>query len=672
MIVEFRQRAPAVAHVIAAGVAAQAARTRRGSSPWLVIAGLAACEVAGMAALVKSYLVAQTTVSDEAEFIWFWLGLALIELPVIGVIAHRATSAAVRSALLVMLGFATFAPKLLRVTGGPAYHDEFAHWRDTYDIITSGKLFQNAQIIPIISRYPGLHAATAVIVDFTGLNIWQAATVLLVACHVALLLGICVLARGVGLDSRAAALAAVAYGFNASFLYFDTQFAYESMAITLVVWALAAFAQAVNARQQRHRLAWCCLTAVLSFGCAITHHLSTIELTVVMACVSLALTLPPIAGRDGWKATAATAWGLTAFTGLAIAAWIAFVAPATVGYLSPYLGAGLSQLVNITAGSSSGRKLFSASLSPWWEHDAAFGVTLIAAVLAAGGLIMQRRRMRARLLPPGRKRSLLVAYTILGLIYFPSTALILSPAGAEGARRSWAVSWIGLAIVVAPVACWLLDWAGRRVHLVTRAAVLAVLAAFTAVSLVGGTAAGLDASYRLPGPFLFGSDARSDTPELNAMAQWFLGRFGPGNSVVTDRYTGLLIASYGLQDTANPSAGFPVWDLYLDKPGQPLGPGSLITELTSGNYRYLIVDERMANDAPQLGVYFEGTEPAGLVLPNGQSIFKGRLGKFDQVQWMSKVFESDNYAVYRMNLPIASTRYQARPVPLRGKLTVGQ
>ena len=703
-------------------VAVAEARSDQRHAPWpgrirprVLVLAVAACEVAGMAAIVKSYLAAQTTVSDEAEFIWFWAGLTVAELPVIAVLARRATSAAARSALLILVGFLSYAPKLLRDPGTPAYHDEYAHWRAVYDIIATGRLFQPAQIIPVISGYPGLHAATAVIVDITGLSIWQAATVLLLACHIALLLGIAALARGAGLDSRAAALAAVAYGFNASFLYFDTQFAYESMGITLVAWALAAFAQAIRSRPGPPRRAWCCVTAVLSLGCVVTHHLSTIELTAVMAVVSVALSLPRVARSEGWKRTAATAWCLTAFTAVAISAWIAFVAPDTIGYLSPYLGAGLSQLVGLAAGSSSGRQLFSGSLSPWWEHMAAYGVTIVALGAAAGGLLLIRRRLslqgellpdvvrdrprwqrapfhRARSrttkalavtrvpqeasgvtrLPRGSTRALLLACAAVGLVYFPSTLFVLSPAGAEGARRTWAISWIGLAIVAAPVAVSLVDWAGRRVRAPGRVTARGVLAALTVTCLVGGTAAGLDASYRFPGPYLFGSDARSDTAELNAMTQWFLATFGAGNNVVTDRYTGLLMASYGLQDLAEPSTGFPVWDLYTDEPGQSLGPPFLIADLTSGGFRYLVVDKRMATDVPEVGIYFEGTEPGGFVLPDGRPVFAGRLAKFNGVLWMTEVFESDNYAVYRMDLPIASVPYQAKPVPLHAKLELAR
>jgi hypothetical protein len=641
-----------------------AAQERR----WLLVLAIAACEAAGMAAIVKSYVIAQATVSNEAEFIWFWAGMNLMELPLIAVIARRGTGAAVRSALLLIIGITTYAPKLLRDPSAPIFHDEYAHWRAAYDIVASGRLFQPAQIIPVIARYPGLHAATAAIVDVTGLSVWQAGMVLVLLCHVALLVGIMTLARAVGLDSRAATLAAVAYGFNASFLYFDTQYSYESMSITLVVWSLAAFTQAIRARSGPHRGAWCCLTMVLSFGCAITHHLTTIELTAVMVIVSVALSLPRAARSDGWRGTAVTAWLLTAFTLAVILGWIALMAPITIAYLSPYLGTAVQQLTQMVSGASSGRQLFSASLSPWWEHVAAFGVTVVALVFAAGGLLPRQWRSNGRH-AAGRERALLSGYATIGLVYFPSTVFIFSQAGAEGARRSWAISWIGLAVLTAVSAAWLVDWAGLRRRAAARWTALGVLTAMTATALVGGTAAGLDASYRFPGPYLYGSDARSDTPELNALAQWFLARFGPGHRMVTDRYTGLEMASFGLQNTAMPSAAFPIWDLYTAQPGQPLGPPLLFTVLTQGHYFYLVVDKRMAVDVPQLGIYFAGNEP-NFVLPNGRPAF--RLATFDEVPWMSKIFESDNYAVYRMKLPVVGEPYQARPVPLRGMLAVGQ
>src|SRR6185437_1935384 len=257
----------------------------------------AICVLGGMAALVHSYLIAQTTLSNQAEFAWFWAGMILLVLPLAVVITRRTTPPAVRTALLTLYGGVSYAPKLLRNPASPLYHDEFAHWRATFNILSTGKLFQPDPIIQVIARYPGLHATTAALVHATGLTIWQAATLLLVILHVSLVLGIATLAQSLGLSSRTASVAAVLYGLNSSFLYFDTQFAYESMAITLVVWALVAYVRAVRAQPGRGRAAWSTLTVVLGAGTVITHHLSMITLVSMMLLTSAGLSVAWLARR---------------------------------------------------------------------------------------------------------------------------------------------------------------------------------------------------------------------------------------------------------------------------------------------------------------------------------------------------------------------------------------
>jgi hypothetical protein len=636
-------------------------RDRRRPTHRLAAAVLVGCEVAGIAAVVNGYRIGQTTQTSTADCAWFWAGMFLLELPLAALVARRATSPALRTALLILYGLVTYAPKLLRNPHGPLYHDEFAHWRATYNILSTGKLFRPSPIVPIISRYPGLHAATAAIVHATGLTIWQAATLLLIVLHVTLALGIAALAEALGLSNRAASLMAVLYGLNSSFLYFDTQYAYESMAITLVVWTLVAHVQAIRSRPGPQRAAWSALSVLLSAGTVVTHHLSTLTLVVIMALVSLAVSLRWLARGEGWVRAAVTAWSLTGVTALMAGAWLLFVAPATLSYLTPYVGTGLSQLLQLARGGGGGRQLFGASLSPGWEQKSAYLMTLLALGLAAGGLLLVRAQIKNRRLPPGRRRALLLAFAVLGLVYFPSTVFILSSSGAEGARRSWAFTWIGLCVLAGPAAVWALDRAGRRAPRWQRVGLRSGLLAALAIALVGGTAAGLDASYRFPGPFLYGSDARSVTPELLGTSRWFSVRFGTGNNIVTDRYTGLIFASFGLQNTAAPSAGFPTYDLYLAKPGAPIRPSSLLAELGSSHYTYLIVDERMAYDVPEVGVYFEPSESSSFVAANGKPLFYGRLGKFDTMSWMVKVFQSDNYSVYRLTLPATKIGYQPRP-----------
>lgn len=630
---------------------------------YFLAVAFAACEIAGMAALVRSYDIAQTTLSSSSEFAWFWLGMLLLGLPLAGLIARRATPRTMRTASLLLYGLVSYAPKLLRNPASPAYHDEYAHWRATYEILSTGKLFQPNPIIQIIARYPGLHAATAALVHATGLAIWQAAILLLIVFHVALILGIAALAQSLGLDNRTAALAAILYSLNSSFLYFDTQYAYESMAVTLVVWTLVAYVRAIRSPAMQARTAWGVLTVVLAAGTVITHHLSTFSLIVIMGLVSLALSVPWLARKEGWVRTAATAWSLTLVTALMAGAWFHFVAPATFQYLIPFVGQGLSQLLTAISGSGGTRQLFGASLSPWWEQKSAYIVTVLALGLAVGGLLLIRARIRDDRLPRGRRRAALSAFGLLGLVYFPSTVFILSTSGAEGARRSWAFTWIGLSMLASPAAVWLLDWAGRQSRQWSRITFRSGLFAGLAIALVGGTAAGLVASYRFPGPFLYGSDTRSVTPELLEASQWFSAHSGQGNNIVTDRYTGLIFASFGLQKTAYPSAGFPVYNLYLAGPGAPIEPAFLISDLTLSNYTYLIVDARLAYELPELGIYFTTNDPVSARPKDGKSPFNGKLQKFNLIQWMVKVYQSDNYAIYRLNLPPTASKmsYQQQP-----------
>ena len=640
------------------------------SGRWILpVAAVACCVLAGIAAIAHGYQIGQYHLTARSEFMWFWAGMLLLTLPLIGVIAHAATPHTLRTAVLILYGILTYVPKLLRDPSSPLYHDEFAHWRATYEILHTGELFRANPLIPIIARYPGLHAATAALVNATGLNIWQAATVLLVLCHLLLLLGIAALGEALGMTGRIASLAAILYSFNSSFLYFDTQFAYESMAVTLVVWTLVAYVRAIRARSARERIASCFLTVLFSAGTIVTHHLSTCALVLIMAVIALGLSMPWLARTEGWVRTSSTAWGLTLAAAAMAGFWFVVIAPGTLSYLSPYLGQGLSQLMQDAQGTGTARQLFGASLSPWWEQKCGYLVVVFAFGMAVGGLLLVWAKIRRGSLQPGTPRALLVSFSLLGIVYFPSVLFILSSAGSEGARRSWAFTWIGIAILAGPSLAWCLDSARRRISNWFRASLYIGLAVAICVALIGGTAAGLNAAYRFPGPFLYGSETRSTTPELLLASAWFLARFDTGHNLVTDRYTGLIFASYGLQNIAKTSPGFPTYELYLAKSGSQI-PSSLLAEFKSGNYNYLIVDRRMAYEIPTIGVYFVHGEPAYLIPKSGKSIFYGRLDKFNSLSWMVKVFQSDNYAIYRLNLPVAKTSYSGRPPSVRGRLVV--
>ena len=622
----------------AAPSAEVAARTTAGHRPALWCALTSAITGAAGAAL----LVAATRAAEEdrgSRFGLFWLGMLVCTLPAVAWAVRRASSARLRIAVLAGYAGFTYLPKLLRNPFGPLYHDEFAHWRQSREILLDGRLFEQNPIVKVVGDFPGLHATVASVSALTGVSTWHAALLVLIGAHVLVVLGVAVLAEEIWRDARVAAVAAIIYSLNSSFLFFDTQFGYESLAIPLLIWTLVALLRAMRAVGPRSRLGWAGMTVLLSGATITTHHLTALGLIGTMLIVCVVVTVRALR-RGAPVAVTWTAWALTAAAAVLVVAWLALVAPRTAGYLDPYLARALDQIAGMAGGGGSGgRTLFRGSVAPWWERAAAFaaqGCALIA--MAAAALWLRRPRGVDAV-----GRSGAIAMLVLGSLYFPAALLILTPSGAEGARRSWAFSYLGIAVVVAPLVVALLDRAGRRP---VRPATAGALLAVCAVVQVGNTAAGMNPSYRFPGPPAFGSDTRSATPEVLAASEWLRSTAGRDLRIVADRYSGLIFGSYGGQQPVTGSVTFPTYDLYLAQPGRAVSP-RLIEQLSSWRFGYLIVDRRMASEVPEIQIYFETNEP---IPHDGRPAFTlGQLTKFDGTPWTIKIYDSGHIAIYRFD-----------------------
>ncbi|WP_328460844.1 hypothetical protein OHA21_30910 [Actinoplanes sp. NBC_00393] len=597
---------------------------------------LAAAAAAGSAALVTAYRRAEW--GEAGQFAWFWAGMLIFTLPATFWAVRRTSGPRLRLAVLIGYGCFTYLPKLLRNPTGPLYHDEYAHWGQSHDILLDGLLFQQNAIVRVIGDYPGLHATVASLAALTGLTVWHAALLILVLAHVLVVLGVAMLAGQLWPDPRVGAAAAIIYSLNSSFLFFDTQLGYESLAIGVLIWALVAGLRAVRAGATGVRTGWVALVLVLAVAITATHHLTALWLTGMFALLALACTVFSIRHR-ALVAGARTAWALTCVAAVVVAVWMSAVAPRTGDYLDPYLGRALDQFGGLAGGDSGGRTLFSQSVAPWWEQKAAFIAPVCALLFLAGAAVLWWRRRDADPLT----RAASAAMLLLGALYFPATLLILTPSGAEGARRSWAFSYLGIAVAVAPLIIAFLNRARGRIRSIMTGA---VLLAVCALMLVGNNAAGMNPSYRFPGPPVFGSDTRAATPEVLAAATWLRQTHGREARLVADRYTGLIFGSYGEQEPTTGSATFPAYDLYLTQPGRPMPPG-LLHQLRSWRFEYLIVDRRMATEVPDIKIYFETNEP---IPHDGRPAFTpAQLTKFDQLPWLIKIYDGPNVAIYRFD-----------------------
>jgi len=494
----------AVGELVAPGAVIHTARYRGRRLSGEVIApllsplGLAA----GSAMVAWAYAGAAIgPASDLWHFHLFWIGMALFVVPVFMRLCAAHVTRGERLALVVAAGLFDYLPKYLRSPNSPLYHDELAHWRQSEVTYTTGRLFQPNPTIHILRSFPGLHALTVALRDLTGLGTFDAGVILPGVLHAIALLGIFVLAEQVTLSARVAALAALLYSFNPSFLFFDAEYAYESLGIVFCIWVVVAIVAMQRAAGDRPRqLAWFSAGLALAAACIVTHHLSSF----VAAAVSIGVAVATIIGARRGSAGRSAAVLACAFAGAVLAlavAWVLVVATDVWDYLTPYLAKGSAELAAILHHHDGARQLFALSVTPGYERLAAYLAPAIAALGAIAGLWLRGRRPPTTSLPATR------ALVLFGLLYFPSVPFVLTEAGNEGARRSWAFTYIGLALLVAPIIPWLLEAVAcrRAVAMVLARGGLAVL---LMVVLVGNVSAFTNETYRFPGPYVYGSDVQ--------------------------------------------------------------------------------------------------------------------------------------------------------------------
>ena len=598
----------------------------------LTAAGLVAV---GAALVIWAYRIAPTAAIQSYDPI-FWAGMLLAYLA----IGWRAVSGRHAVFWLGLLGLFALLPKFSMSLGGPIYYDEVAHFALLQNVISAGRLFQHTPLLPIGTFYPGLESAAATIHWLTGLSPWDSALTLIAVVHCLLPIQVYYIARALSVPPRWAAAAGLVYAANPSFVYGDAMFGYETLAILLMLTIVRLYVEALAAersggRTRRQSLSTALLIAVISFGLVVTHHLySLIGIALLLAG---ALLLKPISGladrNGGWRRlfvrwmpvlTLATCFGL----------WVAFVAPGTVRYLSPWVSGTVSELVAFASGSTHTgvtRTIFSHSTSPIYEQAAAIAApVMIAVALLFAGIRWLRK--------PSLRSNFLWSF-VLTAAYLVSLPLTLTTQGENGAHFTWPSTYVGVALLPAAlVALFELD---KRSPWLKRTAATAGAAVF-AVLLVGNVAAGISVDHRFPGPYEFGSDTLSVTPETLGFARWVQAHLGPGAHIVTDRFTAIALTAHADAVTpmqvAGGGAGLPfatIW--YVPRPPTP----ALMSAMERQRDDYLAVDVR---DAQYIATYpplFYNSEPNRVPLQN--------ITRLAHWPWLQLLYSSQHYRLYKID-----------------------
>jgi hypothetical protein len=609
-----------------------AARGPRWGS-WVAVTGLM---IAGMALVILSYHEASLGQITLQHYDMFWAGMLLLFGPLLWLTVHCGLSVRARLGVVALLGLAAYFPRFVRAPSTPLMYDELGHWEAAEQLYRTSKLFRPDDIVKMAAYFPGLHTLTVGLRELSGLSTIRTATILVACFHVLTLLGIFQITRKISHDDRTAGIAAAVYAVSPSFPFFDGMYAYESFAIPLLVWSVAAAVTAIPERG-RTRRAWLVISGVLGLTCVVTHHLSSYVLVVVLGtlavCQFVSNRRRHLEGeRAGDIAIVASVLAVAAV------AWAVVLRAPVITYLGVFPQQGLATLRQLVTKSTGGgqvvsggaaaqeqtalQPLFGGSLLPSYERLVSFAIQ--PALLIAFGIgLWQGRR---------RRGGAFWALAILGAAYFASLPMVLTPGGSAGAHRSWACSYIGLAVVVgvcvAPMTMGTDRWA-RALRWVAIVGVCAVL--------MGNYASAVNDQERFPGPFVFGSDGRSVPNELVDLSKWFVRTEGSGRIVLSDLRTYTVFGAYaGARDPAR----FPGWEVFFPvKPPRP----AIVTELRDDGIQFVVVDDRLATDPPQRGYYFSSYEPrVETPLPEAS------VAKFDRISWLRAVRRTEHYTVYQV------------------------
>jgi hypothetical protein len=551
----------------------------------------------------------------------FWLGLVCC-VAAVGVHGlRRGTRAWERIGGLTALGAVMYLPYYLRSPTHALFSDDLYHRQVVEQIDEIGRTNVHPTLYPIPGEFPGLEQATLALHGMTGLGLGTLERVVPLAAHISMPVVLYTLARGVGLPSRTAFLAALIFVGNKAFFFFHSAFAYETLGILLVMTTLTLVAHAARERSPVRHYAVPVLVALSAT--VITHHVSSY---LLIACLTLIAGFAVMTRSPHRRIAVA----LPAITAALAAAWLLLRAATASSYLSTGIDARLTTIVNAITNEGSGtRKLFAQSTLPASERLLGYVATLTVLVLCVLGAYAVFRLRRRRRLGP-----LTYAFLVFGpLLWMVSAPAIVTP-GAELTYRSWPFLFLGVSMFGA-IALRGFEQAARRCGpVLTRGVVLGVVM----LIIAGGVVIGDNEAGRFPRPPETAAGPEAATGDSIAAARWFERRAGRYNRFVADNGSQVVFATFGFQE----ALGYGNWLPFV----APTTP-KISERLQDLGVEYVVIDRRVAELPPRYGYYFGQEElyAAGLAF-SGRTFPRRLIDRFDDVPMLDRIYDNGNIVIY--------------------------
>ncbi|HET8912614.1 MAG TPA: hypothetical protein VFN23_14170, partial [Ktedonobacteraceae bacterium] len=202
-----------------------------GFFPILALVSASGLLVVAIAYYMGSY---STTLLD----LLFLLGLAIMYVPCFVRLVSPAPSRFERMSLLAVVGINFFLVQLMVSPNYISPYDSMLHWINADTLLSVHHLFNINSLLPVSPYYPGLEIITNALSSISGLNTFEAGSILVAVVRLLMVCSLYLFYEQVMQSGRLAGIAVMIYMTNPHFAFFDAIFSYETLALPIVTFIL--------------------------------------------------------------------------------------------------------------------------------------------------------------------------------------------------------------------------------------------------------------------------------------------------------------------------------------------------------------------------------------------------------------------------------------------------
>jgi hypothetical protein len=564
------------------------------------------------------FLISIACSGSRLEASWsqnlFWLGYLIIVVPVIFRLSMRKVSRPERIGLILLAGIALYCVKILYSPITFTFNDELQHWRSTSDTLTNRILFTYNSTLPVSSYFPGLETIANAFINLSSLGIFDSGIVVIGMTRILAQLGLFLLFERLSKSSYVAGIGSLIYIAQPGFLLGYSEFAYEPLAISLMILGLYYQLKRVQANESRRRLslitiAFLCVGAVI-----ITHHVTSYSMAILVSIWGIVSLL--IGSYTEWRL--GPTW-FSVFIVSACIAWLALVSPIVIPYISSPIQVGFSQVVQVILGEQAPRTFFQSNsgvATPLWLQIPSYLSVIFLILLLPFGMIAVWKQRGLN--------SLSIAMAVMTPGYFISQVLRLAPLGLALTNRLADIVFLPLSFVLAVGAVHYIKF--KFVKSTWRIPLFLWL-----LIVVFGSSTAVVASRPLPGPYDPNIFTRAINTEGISVGDWAANILGPDHRFGADFINMLILGSYGRQRLVTDLSD----NIFIESSINASPEFGAVEKglLIKGQVDYLVIDTRLKNK-----------QVIGLIQP-GSPVYQTNL---DGLGTIDRIFDDGNIIIYHL------------------------